>query len=75
MPKEKDILVQVADIISKKAKAKYKSNVEFADVCGIHESSIRRILQGKQNISINVLKRICDALDTKLSDLLKDSGN
>lgn len=75
MPKEKDILIQIADVINKKAKAKFKSNVEFANVCDVNESTIRRVLQGKQNISIKVLKRICDALEIKVSDLLNESGN
>lgn len=75
MPKEKDILLQIADIISKKAKTKFKSNVEFADVCDVNESTIRRVLQGKQNISLKVLKRICDKLDIKLSELFKEIGS
>ncbi|MDP2384818.1 MAG: helix-turn-helix transcriptional regulator [Bacteroidota bacterium] len=74
MSKEKDILVKIGDYIGRTAKAKYKSNVEFANVCDVNESTIRRILLGEQNISIKVLKRICDALDIKLSDLLKETG-
>jgi transcriptional regulator with XRE-family HTH domain len=75
MAKEKDILIRIGDYINKKAKAKFKSNVEFANVCDVNESTIRRILLGEQNISIKVFKRICDALDIKMSDLLKEVGN
>ena len=75
MSKEKDILVKIGNYIEKKAKAKFKSNVEFADVCEVSESTIRRIQQGEQNISIKVLKRICEALEIKMSDLLKEIGN
>jgi DNA-binding Xre family transcriptional regulator len=75
MPKEKDILVLLGDFIGKKAQAKYKSNVEFGNVCDLNESTIRRVLQGKQNLSIKALKRICEALDIKISDLLKEIGN
>lgn len=75
MSKEKDILVKIGDYINKKAKAKFQSNVEFANVCDVNESTIRRILRGEQNISIKVLKRICEALDIKMSDLLKEVGN
>jgi len=75
MSKEKDVLVKLAENISKRAKAKFKSNVEFANVCDVNESTIRRILQGKQNISIKVLKRICESLDVKMSELLKEVGN
>lgn len=74
MPKEKDILVKIADYIEKRAKIKFKSNVEFANVCDVNESTIRRILRGEQNISIKVLKRICEALEIKTSDLLKEIG-
>lgn len=74
MPKDKDILVAIGDYIGKKAKVKYKSNVEFANVCDVSEGTIRRILQGKQNLSIKVLKRVCEALDIRLSDLLKEVG-
>lgn len=74
MSKDKDILVRMGSIIGRKATSKYKSNVEFANVCDVSEGTIRRILQGKQNISIKVLKRICEALDIKMSDLLKEVG-
>lgn len=74
MPKEKDILVNIGDYIGKRAKTKFKSNVEFANVCDVNESTIRRILRGEQNISIKVLKRICEALEIKTSDLLKEIG-
>lgn len=72
MPKNSDILVKLGDYIGKKAKAKYKSNVEFANVCDVSESTIRRILSGEQNLSIQLLKRICEALNIKISDLFKD---
>jgi len=74
MPKDKDILISLGDFIGKKAKAKFKSNVEFANVCDVSEGTIRRILSGKQNISFKVLKRICEALDISISDLMKEIG-
>jgi DNA-binding Xre family transcriptional regulator len=75
MPKEKAILIKMGDYIGKKAKVKFKSNVEFANVCDVSEGTVRRILMGKQNLSVHVLKRICEALDIKMSDLLKETGN
>lgn len=74
MPKEKDILIKIGDIIGKKAKTKFTSNVEFANVSDVSEVTIRRILLGNQNVSIKVLKRLCDALEIKVSDLLKEAG-
>lgn len=74
MSKEKDILVKLGNNIGKKAQLKFKSNVEFGNVCNVSETTIRRILLGEQNISVKVLERICDALDIKMSDLLKEIG-
>jgi len=71
---DKDFLIKLGNAIAKKAKVKFKSNVEFANVCNINESSIRRILRGEQNISMKVLKRICEALEIKVSDLLIEIG-
>lgn len=72
MSKEKDILVKIGNYLQKKAKAKFKSNVEFADVCDVDEKTIRRIFLGEQNLSIKVLKRICEALDIKVAELMKE---
>ena len=74
MPEGKDFLVKIGDYVGEKAKAKFKSNAEFANVCNINESPTRRILQGKQNISLKVFEGICEALDIKMSELLKGTG-
>lgn len=74
MSKDKDILVKIGNLLEKKAKAKFKSNVEFANVCNVDEKTIRRIFLGDQNISIQVLKRICEALNIKLADLFKEAN-
>lgn len=74
MSRENDFLIKLGTCISKKAKEKFKSNVELANVCNVNESTIRRILLGEQNVSIKVLKRLSEALDIKMSDLLKEIG-
>lgn len=74
MSKEKDLLVKLGDVIRKRAKAKFSTNVEFASACDVDETSIRRIYLGKQNISVRVLKRIAEALEVKMSDLIKEAG-
>jgi len=74
MAKEKDMLVKLGAHIGRIAQKKYASNVEFANVCDVAESTIRRILAGEQNVSLKVLRRICDALDIKMSDVLKEIG-
>lgn len=67
-----DLLKRLGNYLKKKAKPKFKTNVDFAIACDVDEKTIRRIMNGEQNISINVLKRICDALDIKMSDLIKE---
>jgi hypothetical protein len=41
-------------LINEKAKTKFKSNLGFAVSCDVDEKSIRRILKGKQNFSIQI---------------------
>jgi len=65
-------LQKLGNLIKVKAKAKFKTNLEFASFCDIDEKSIRRILKGNQNFSINIFSKICSALDIKMSDLLKE---
>jgi DNA-binding Xre family transcriptional regulator len=69
-----DFLAKLGKCLKAKAKEKFKTNVEFASACEVDETSIRRIYLGKQNISLRVLDRICDALEIKMSDLLSEVG-
>jgi DNA-binding Xre family transcriptional regulator len=72
MSKSKNILVLIGNNLRKKSSAKFKSNLEFANVCDISEATVRRVLQGKQNVSVLTLKKICDALNIKISEVLKE---
>ena len=65
-------LLKLGMLIKIRSKAKFKSNLEFASVCDIDERSIRRIINGKQNFSIVIFSKICEALDIKMSDLLSE---
>ena len=65
-------LVQLGQLINERAKAKFNNNLEFASACDIDEKSIRRILNGKQNFSINIFSKICSALGVKMSELLSE---
>lgn len=47
------------------------SKLDFAIACDVDEKTIRRILKGEQNISIEILIKIADALKTKPSLLLQ----
>jgi len=74
MSKDKEILNKIGGLVQKKIKQNYKSNVEFAYACNIAESTVRRIIQGEQNLTIKLLQKICDGLDMKLSELFKEIG-
>jgi DNA-binding Xre family transcriptional regulator len=65
-------LVKLGHLINDRAKAKFSNNLEFASSCDIDEKSIRRILNGKQNFSINIFSKICSALGVKMSELLSE---
>jgi len=67
-----EFLIKLGDNINTRAKAKFKTNLEFASACEIDEASIRRILKGKQNFSIKIFLKICNALDIKMSELLSE---
>lgn len=67
-------LKKLGSIIKDKAKARFNSNLEFASACDIDEKSIRRILKGDQNFSINIFSKICAALGIKMSELLLEIG-
>ncbi|WP_319624861.1 helix-turn-helix transcriptional regulator [Flavobacterium cupriresistens] len=69
-----EFLIKLGDNINARAKAKFKTNLEFASACEIDEASIRRILKGKQNFSIKIFLRICTALDIKMSELLSEQN-
>jgi len=71
---EKEITSKICNYIYKNFRPKYKSNLEFAMVCGIDEKTVRLIQQEKINLSLGKLKQICDAQNIKLSKVLKDIG-
>jgi hypothetical protein len=65
-------LIQLGIIIKDKANSKFKNNLEFASACDIDEKSIRRIFKGKQNFSIFIFSKICNALNIKMSEMLNE---
>ena len=73
MSRKKDILIALGDYFRKKIKVEYKSNVDLAMSADVDEKTIRNILAGK-NVSIKLIKKICDCLEIKMSDLFKEIG-
>lgn len=67
-------LEKLGETIKKRAKEKYKTNLDFACACDVDERTIRRIFKGEQNISLYVLFKICNVLEIRPSHLLKEIG-
>ncbi|MEY4812797.1 MAG: hypothetical protein RLZZ462_1670 [Bacteroidota bacterium] len=51
----------------------YKSKLEFSIASDIDERTIRRVLQGHQNMSIVILSKIAKALDTSISSIILEA--
>lgn len=74
MQKELDkIESEIIERVYQLFQEKYDGNKSaFAKATECSETTIRRILLKKQGVTINLLFRIADALDTTVSDLMKD---
>jgi transcriptional regulator with XRE-family HTH domain len=64
-------LIAFSQVIELEYANHYMSKLDFAIACDVDEKTIRRILKGEQNISIEILIKIADALKTKPSLLLQ----
>lgn len=73
MAKKKEILIEIGITIRERMKGSFKSNLALAIACEVDEKTIRNVLLGK-NISIKLLKKICDSLEIRISDLFKEAG-
>lgn len=51
------------------------SQEDLADLTNLHRTYISSVERGKRNISIKNLEKIANALNTKISNILKDAGN
>ena len=70
-----DIVKKRQVIISKIVQARLEkelSQTQLAKLTGMHRSNICRIESGRQNISIDTLIRVFDALGKDISITLKD---
>lgn len=74
MQKELDkIESEIIERIYQLFQEKYDGNKSaFAKYVQCSETTIRRVLRKEQGITINLLFRIADALDTTVSELMKD---
>lgn len=49
---------------------KFRTQTEFSDVSGIDTRTIRRIIKAEQNPTILILRKISNALEISLHDLV-----
>ncbi len=66
-----DLLQQIAFELNKRYRLRYKTKLEFSYDANVDEKTIRRVLNGSQNISILLLNRLCCALDTTILELFQ----
>ncbi len=74
MQKEIDLIEsQIIERVYQLFQEKYDGNKSaFAKSAQCSETTIRRVLRKEQGITINLLLRMADALDTTVSELMKD---
>lgn len=64
---------EIVDRIYKLFLKKYEGNKSsFAKASNCTETTVRRVLRSEQGITINLLIRMANALDTTASELLQD---
>ncbi|WP_258542853.1 helix-turn-helix domain-containing protein [Parvicella tangerina] len=68
------LLENIASIIQEEYPKYYSSKLAFAGAADVDEKTIRRILKGQQNISIEIFVKICAAIHISPSELLKSIG-
>jgi transcriptional regulator with XRE-family HTH domain len=68
-----ELLKNIGIVIQQKYVLLYKSKLEFSIAADIDERTIRRVLQGHQNVSIEVLSKISKALNTSISSIIQEA--
>ena len=63
--------MKIAIELNKRYQEKYPTKLEFSYGADVDEKTIRRVLNGKQNISIILLHQICQALDITIMELFQ----
>lgn len=71
---KQESLKKLGEIISVEYVKHYKTKLDFSGACDVDEKTIRRILKGEQNLSMGIFLKICDGINIKPSDMLKQIG-
>lgn len=65
-----DVKQQVAEMIKEARKARGLTQKELGEKLGVGEPTVNGYESGKQNLTIETLKKIADALNVKPSSLM-----
>lgn len=71
---DQSISKRICGYISDEIRPKFKSNLEMAGAADIDEKTVRLILAGDYNMTLELLEKICTAGKIKMSTLLKRVG-
>jgi len=60
-------------VIRKRREARGFTQEGFADHIRMHRAYYGALENGKKNLQLSTLERVCDGLDTSMSDILRDA--
>ncbi|CAM3363591.1 helix-turn-helix domain-containing protein [Stackebrandtia soli] len=69
LPRTEDYLRRIGTLIRDARKHRNLTQAQLADVLGTSQSAVNRIERGQQNISVEMLTRVSDALDQQIVSL------
>jgi transcriptional regulator with XRE-family HTH domain len=71
--KRRPIQQRIGDAIRKHRKASPYNQEEFADHIKMHRAQYGQLEQGKKDIRMTTLERVCEGLGVPMSVILKDA--
>ena len=72
MTQEDALSIKVGLKIKQLREERNITQLRFADKCDMEKNNIGRIENGRRNIKLFTLSRICNALDISMSEFLKE---
>ncbi len=70
--KREEFLIRFGEHLKKVREKKGVSGAELSRRCYMDKPNITRIEKGRVNPSLYILKKLCEGLEIKMSELLKD---
>ena len=67
--------IAIGKRIAEIRQSKKLTQVQLAELSGLNRVNINKIENGRYNVSIDILQKVCDALDVKLDIVEKEFSN